>query len=276
MTIEDKSNHVSATGDSKTNGERPVNSSAEANTAAIIPDTSAPKTLSVASGARGDLAAATEKNEAWFTKTWGKAVLIGGLVAALANAPGIFNSSVEQTGSIPKTFEAIHSWWAGDARYRGQWTNDTDGVLESGLVGLSTRPKGEGLHEDQGSVSIELNVDRGEATGMVSSRTIAEHRLHTFMFLSGEASRSNISFNVWDFHLGEPVVFAQLSGARYEVEGEERLKFRTLGQAADMFPNEFYVWRGGAMPAEALNLDLLRKMTTLESSAPNAEPGANE
>jgi hypothetical protein len=206
----------------------------------------------------------------WLSKTWGKAAVVGGVLLAIANLPGLFNSSVEEVGNVPKSVETVQSWWANDDRYRGQWTNDVEGIMEGGLTGLNTRPQPQGIAADQGSVSIELNTDRGEVSGMISSRTIVERRIHTFMFLSGESSSDGIAFNVWDYFNGQPIVFAQLVGEWKRVDGEERLVFRTLKQATDIFPDDFYVWRGGSLPPNALNEDLLRELS--ESACADYEP----
>lgn len=283
MTTDGKSNLTPPIADSTAEGERPANSPGNV-VAPIGTGTSTSTAAPVAAGGahiapaahQSLLSTGSEKKESWLSKSWGKAALIGGVLVAIANIPGLLNSSVEETGNIPQTVEAIRGWWAGDSRYRGQWTNDAEGILETGLVGLSTRPQPEGVPVDQGSVSIELTVDRGEVSGVISSRTIAERRLHNFMFLSGESSRSGIMFNVWDFHLGEPIVFAHLSAVWQEVDGEGRLLFRTVGQATDIFPNEFFVWRGGSMPTEALNVDLMKSMTAVAPPEPNAESGTSK
>lgn len=195
----------------------------------------------------------------WWLKTWGMVVVAGGVILTIVNVPGLFNSAVEEVENIPKSVEKVQQWLANDAHYRGSWTNDTDGIMESGLIGLNTRPSPPNIPPDQGRVSIELKVESGEVSGMISSRSIAERRIHTFMLLSGESSSEGIVFNVWDYFDGKPLVFAQLFGKWKNVDGEDRLLFRTLGQATDIFPDEFYVWRGGSLPPNPVNEELLLK-----------------
>jgi hypothetical protein len=180
----------------------------------------------------------------WWKRWWAIAVAAAGIISAILGAPALVNQFVEGTEKLPATLEKVERWSDVDPRYTGQWTNDREYDVGMPLEGLNLTPKPDAARRtDDGEVSFDLELRKGNLTGEATSAAIREHLPWSHLMVSGGMIGETLRINVWDFKGGDTPVFARLN-AIYKRSGEEEtLEFTTI-DGEYLFPRRFTVWRG--------------------------------
>lgn len=135
---------------------------------------------------------------------WKVPALICAFFAALAalttNLGTIIDNAENLPGKISKAAGDFRSWYHDDASWNGHWTNNPQAYVDAADMNLSA--------ED---MSIDLNVNKGDIDGVISTKSICYAVPYDFLLLKGSVSGSSYAdVIVWDTFDGHSAEIAKL------------------------------------------------------------------
>jgi hypothetical protein len=200
---------------------------------------------------------------------------VGALIGSLLILPGQINLAAKEIPKLPETFDNFSSWLVGADRYRGVWSNNSEGdLLPFAPWGRVNEPKGPTLMLNEfGEINLQLEVASKEIDGFITSPWLNENYIHRYLLIDGRVYRDKAEVFVWDYRLGEPHLFAFLYLTPKKVGNDDRLYVETEWQTVPLFPTMFYLRRGEGSDLDdfdGVNLPLIMRDLEELQSEPSA------